>query len=110
MRERLHQTSLVLLDLFNPVHLSCGDKDMGAEFLDVTIQRLYLVNLKLGRILHGAIRAVSLTIGAILLRLDGGKDILGSARAAAKRQQRAKHDEFLDVFARGNLSRSTRLI
>lgn len=93
MRERLHQTPSVLLDLSNPVRLSSGDQDMGAKFLDVTVQRLHLVNLELGRILHGAIRAISLTIGAILLRLDGGKDVLGSARAATKRQQRAKHDD-----------------
>lgn len=59
MRERLHQTPLVLLDLSNPVRLSSGDQDMGAKFLDVTVQRLHHVNLELGRILHGAIRAIS---------------------------------------------------
>lgn len=48
LRKRLHQTPLVLLDLFNPVRLPRANQDMGAEFLDMAVQRLDCVNLDSG--------------------------------------------------------------
>ena len=48
LRKRLHQTPLVLLDLFNPVRLPRANQDMGAEFLDMAVQRLRRVNLDSG--------------------------------------------------------------
>lgn len=83
--KRFHQAPFVILDPLNPIRLSRGDQSMCAEFLDMPIKRLDLVNLDFG-IFHGTIGAVLTTIGPIFLWLDGGKDVLRRS-SATKRQQ-----------------------
>ena len=97
LRKRLHQTPPVLLDLFNPVRLPCANQDMGAEFLDMAVQRLHGVNLDSGWKCRGAISAISSTVGPILFGGNCWEDVFGGLRACAQGQPRAKHPNLCNV-------------
>lgn len=81
-----HQAALILLDLWDPIGLTCGHQYMIAELLDVSVEWFCRVNLEFGREFRCAAGAVPTTIGAVLLGINRWEDVIG-ARVCSKKQR-----------------------
>lgn len=77
--------------LGHPVRFARCHEDMRRKGFDFAVDLAFGLDVKLARVLHGAVCAVAETVWAVFLRVNTWEHILGVAAADARREPRLEH-------------------